>query len=105
MKITITLILVALSSTCFADPAVTAKDLKNAQETATKVFMGLGLSLPDQINVSDKLDKNCAAKDLYITCEITDKGSPDVGYTYGISVKFDHYGNKAAVNSITYLQH
>ena len=82
----------------------TTEDLALAKSISEKLYMNMSLVIPGQLNEKDVLRTECGIRDLYITCVVTDV-QEDVGYTHGISVKFDHYGRSIAVNNIQYLEH
>jgi hypothetical protein len=79
-------------------------DLVLAKSISEKLYISMAQALPGQLNVDDELRTECLMRDLYITCVVTDF-LEDVGYTHGISVKFDKYGRTIAVNSVQYFEH
>ena len=93
-----------LSFSVHAQTAPTSDELAQAKSISEKLYLQMAKAIPSQLSEKDILRSECGARDLYITCYITDDAG-DVGYTHGISVQFDHYGREIAVNSIHYIEH
>lgn len=82
----------------------TPEELAQAKSISEKLYVSMARALPNQLGENDELISECSARDLYITCTVTDY-QEEVGYTHGIEVSFDHYGREIAVDKIEYFEH